>query len=109
MDESFTGRIEKTQPEIRPQPESGGRRIGRRQFGRLAAGSILAAAFSGCVKSESSGGRLEKIWGEVGLGNGRFSKPRAIAIDKNDEIYIVDMTARIQVFDTDGRFLRGWQ
>src|SRR5262249_8420285 len=26
-----------------------------------------------------------------------------------DEVYIVDMTARIQVFNTDGDFIRGWQ
>ena len=32
-----------------------------------------------------------------------------MAIDRDDHLYIVDMTARIQVFTTDGRFLRGWQ
>jgi DNA-binding beta-propeller fold protein YncE len=32
-----------------------------------------------------------------------------MAIDKEDQLYIVDMTARIQVFDRDGTFLRGWQ
>ena len=31
-----------------------------------------------------------------------------MAIDEEDRIYVVDMTARIQVFDADGRFLRGW-
>jgi DNA-binding beta-propeller fold protein YncE len=94
-------RQEQAAPPLRP--------IDRRQFGRLVAGSLLAVTLSSCEKSAPSEGRLEKVWGEVGLGNGRFSKPRAIAIDKNDELYIVDMTARIQVFDTEGRFLRGWQ
>jgi sugar lactone lactonase YvrE len=28
---------------------------------------------------------------------------------KTDEIYIVDMTSRIQVFDRDGHYLRGWR
>jgi sugar lactone lactonase YvrE len=32
-----------------------------------------------------------------------------MAIDANDQIYVVDMTARIQVFDRDGTFLRSWQ
>ena len=32
-----------------------------------------------------------------------------MAIDDQDQLYIVDMTARIQVFDGDGKFLRGWQ
>ena len=31
-----------------------------------------------------------------------------MAIDKQDRIYVVDMTARIQVFDPSGRFLRAW-
>jgi len=32
-----------------------------------------------------------------------------MAIDRGDRIYLVDKTARIQVFDTEGRFLRGWR
>jgi DNA-binding beta-propeller fold protein YncE len=32
-----------------------------------------------------------------------------MAIDAQDRIYVVDMTARIQVFDTDGNFLHSWQ
>lgn len=31
-----------------------------------------------------------------------------MAIDSSDRIYIVDMTARIQVFTDDGEFLRSW-
>jgi sugar lactone lactonase YvrE len=68
----------------------------------------MAMALSGCREAGTGDGRLDKVWGDVGLGPGRFSKPRAIAIDKRDELYIVDMTARIQVFDADGRYLRGW-
>jgi DNA-binding beta-propeller fold protein YncE len=32
-----------------------------------------------------------------------------MAIDAKDRIFVVDMTARIQAFDTDGNFLYGWQ
>ena len=31
-----------------------------------------------------------------------------MAVDGSDRIYVVDMTARIQVFDAEGRFLRSW-
>lgn len=32
-----------------------------------------------------------------------------MAIDADDRLYIVDMTARIQVFDSSGKFLRQWR
>ena len=35
--------------------------------------------------------------------------PRAITIDDQDRIYVVDKTARIQVFDRDGNFIRMWR
>jgi DNA-binding beta-propeller fold protein YncE len=80
----------------------------RRQFATLVAGGALAATLGGC--GGSSGDSVpEKVWGSLGAGDGQFSKPRAIAIDPQDQLYIVDMTARIQVFDVDGNFLRSWQ
>lgn len=54
-------------------------------------------------------GSLEKTWGQIGVRDGRFRKPRAMTIDDQDQVYIVDKTARIQVFDRDGNFLRQWQ
>jgi len=54
-------------------------------------------------------GSLEKTWGQIGVRDGRFRKPRAMTIDDHDQVYIVDKTARIQVFDRDGNFLRQWQ
>jgi len=79
-------------------------RITRRQC--LAA---LAAVVTGCAGDGDTIGRLEKIWGRRGVSNGRFQKPRAMTIDHEDRIFVVDMTARIQVFDTDGRFIRMWR
>jgi sugar lactone lactonase YvrE len=84
----------------------GGIKFDRRRFGQLALGSI--AAMGGCSVS-SSGDLPDKVWGELGAGPGQFSKPRAVAIDDKDQLYIVDMTARIQVFDADGKFIRLWQ
>jgi DNA-binding beta-propeller fold protein YncE len=81
----------------------------RRQLLQLAGSGALAATFCGCGSGGATESAPEKVWGSLGAGDGQFSKPRAIAIDDQDGLYIVDMTARIQVFDTDGNFLRSWQ
>ena len=65
---------------------------------------LLARAHSAGAASEP-----EQVWGRRGLTDGRFQKPRAMAIDAKDRLYIVDMTARIQVFDREGHFLHGWR
>lgn len=84
-------------------------KIDRRRFGQLAAGAFLAATTGGCSGDGAGTSEPDLVWGRLGAGNGQFSKPRAIDIDKNDLLYIVDMTARIQVFDADGKFIRAWQ
>ena len=49
------------------------------------------------------------VYGRHGTQGGEFVKPRAVAIDARDRVYIVDYTARIQVFDRDGNYLeRRW-
>jgi sugar lactone lactonase YvrE len=64
---------------------------------------------AGCDEErDASFARLDRIWARRGISDGRFQKPRAMAISPDDEIYTVDMTARIQVFDAEGKFLRGW-
>ena len=63
----------------------------------------------GCVDRPQGEGTADHIWGRSGVTDGRLQKPRAVAIDRNDNLYIVDMTARIQVFDADGTYLRGWK
>jgi sugar lactone lactonase YvrE len=81
----------------------------RRAF--LAASLATAAAVSGCSGDPERGptGTLEKVWGSRGLGPGLFQKPRAMAVDEQDRLYIVDMPARIQVFTRDGEYLHSWQ
>ena len=69
---------------------------------------VAAVSLTGCVGG-SSEGEAELIWGERGITDGRLQKPRAIAIDQEDNLYIVDMTARIQVFDGEGSFLHSWK
>src|SRR5262245_22643199 len=48
-----------------------------------------------------------KSWGQRGTGPGQFNLPHAIVVDKSNNIYVGDRSnRRIQVFDTDGKFLR---
>src|SRR5262249_32974406 len=86
-----------------------GRAVSRRRI--LKAGIVGSCAFAaGCIgKHSSAAGRLEKVWGLAGSSPGRLFRPRAVAIDKVDLLYIVDMTPQIQVFTSDGVFVRGWQ
>ena len=59
------------------------------------------------VAKYSKDGDWLKSWGEPGTGPGQFHTVHAIAIDKNDNIYVGDRANhRIQVFDTDGKFQR---
>jgi len=77
--------------------------------GRLACLLLAAAGLAGCVDGASPPGKPDLVWGRQGLRAGRLMKPRAIAIDAQDELYLVDIMGRIQVFDADGRYLRGWR
>ena len=56
------------------------------------------------------GRRPEVVWGIHGNRRpGWLQKPRVAAFDRQDHLYIADLTDRIQVFDRDGKFLRGWR
>lgn len=63
---------------------------------------------AGCLPSAPSTSPLA-TWGRRGVSDGRFQKPRAIAVDRQDRLYIVDMTGRVQVFRPDGTFLLAWR
>jgi len=59
------------------------------------------------VAKYSKAGDWVKSWGEPGTAFGQFNTPHAIAVDRNDNIYVGDRAnRRIQVFDTEGKFLR---
>jgi len=48
-----------------------------------------------------------RSWGEKGTAQGQFRLPHTIVADRNNNLYVGDRTnRRIQVFDTDGKFLR---
>src|SRR5437762_225207 len=59
------------------------------------------------VAKYDKNGDWVKSWGTRGTGPGQFNLPHAIAIDRSNNIYVGDRSnRRIQVFDTDGKFLR---
>lgn len=47
--------------------------------------------------------------GSRGTGLGQFNKPRSVAVDAQDNLYVVDMTGRVQKFSPAGTFLSSWQ
>ena len=50
-----------------------------------------------------------QVIGDRGNGTGQFQKPRSLAIDHHDNLYVSDMTGRIQKFDPAGQFVTSWQ
>jgi hypothetical protein len=59
--------------------------------------ALLAAV--GCGEDPA---KPEFVWGRRGVQDGDLVRPRAAAIDLQDRLYLVDFTARIQVYDRDG-------
>ena len=70
-------------------------------------GSLAAAPLVGCDLTGES--VPDRVWGIHGTRPGWLHRPRAAAFDAEDRLYIADLTDRIQVFDRDGRYLRGWR
>ena len=70
--------------------------------------SLAVAAVAGCEPPPLSDNGVVGVFGGIGLADGRFSYPRAIAVGSDGSIYVVDKTARIQRFDTEGAFVCGW-
>jgi len=59
------------------------------------------------VAKYDKNGDWVKSWGTKGNGPGQFNTPHAIAVDRDDNVYVGDRAnRRIQVFDTDGNFKR---
>lgn len=87
-------------------------------LGRAGIMAGLAAGFlAGCnhdgpglrAPLESRVFEAAEVIGRRGVGPGQFNKPRSLACDREDNLYVADVTGRIQKFDRDGRFVRQWQ
>ena len=70
---------------------------------------------SGCSPSKNETALDSKFFdraiviGSRGVGIGEFNKPRSLACDTNGNVFVVDMTGRVQKFSPEGKFLLTWQ
>ncbi len=86
-------------------------------IGFAAALLLLAFLITGCSpKTDATATPLRssifshvEIIGARGTGAGEFNKPRSLTCDTNDNLYVADMTGRIQKFSPEGKFLLSWQ
>jgi len=79
--------------------------------------TIISLLVPGCdIKSGSKEAPLSsqlfsrvQIIGTRGVGVGELNKPRSVAVDGQNNLYVVDMTGRVQKFSPNGAFLLSWQ
>lgn len=50
-----------------------------------------------------------QVLGTRGTALGQFNKPRSLTLDLQDNLYVVDMSGRVQRFSPAGVFLNSWQ
>ncbi len=73
---------------------------------------IPVLLFTGCSDAGSLHSKFfndVQVIGSRGTALGQFNKPRSVAVDRDDNLYVVDMTGRVQKFSPDGQFLLFWQ
>jgi ABC-type Fe3+ transport system permease subunit/DNA-binding beta-propeller fold protein YncE len=78
--------------------------------------ALAALLNAGCARAPESSRLAQsrffervEIIGARGTGPGQFNKPRSVAVDAADNLYVVDMTGRVQKFGRDGAFVLAWQ
>jgi ABC-type Fe3+ transport system permease subunit/sugar lactone lactonase YvrE len=87
---------------------------------RLAACAMLCALaawlWAGCSVDERKSGPIEskffsrvEVIGRRGAGVGELNKPRSVALDAQDNLYVIDMTGRVQKFSPEGKYILEWQ
>lgn len=93
----------------------GARRAKRRWLGAACACAGLLV-WTGCGARPSTDAIPDsplfshvRIIGTRGTAAGQFNKPRTLAVDKADNLYVADLTGRVQKFSPDGQFLLSWQ
>lgn len=77
----------------------------------LSDGSIVVAdgLLNSRVAKFDGDGKFITAWGSKGKNNGQFDAVHAVAVDKQDHIYVADRSNdRIQVFDKNGKHLSTW-
>jgi sugar lactone lactonase YvrE len=83
--------------------------------GLLALLAVLGLFANGCKPASQQFSLSSRFFSSVeiigsrGKISGQFNKPRSVVVDTNDNLYVVDMTGRVQKFAPDGTFLLSWQ
>jgi hypothetical protein len=75
------------------------------------AGFVYVAGHEDRVQKFTPDGELLLIWGTRGVGDGQFNHPHGLAVDhaRGDLVYVGDQeNHRVQVFTTEGVFVRRW-
>lgn len=79
----------------------------------FALGALLLA---GCTYESATEAPLDsrlfsrvEVIGSRGSPLGHFNKPRSVAVDGQDNLYVIDMTGRVQKFSPRGEFLTSWR
>jgi len=75
----------------------------------------VASWLAGCRPAGSSGTQAPSLFSHVeiigsrGSALGQFNKPRSVGVDRQDNLYVVDMTGRVQKFSPSGEYLLSWR
>lgn len=83
----------------------------------VATAAVIGLLLSGCsprllpneTPIESKFFSRVQVVGTRGVGVGELNKPRSVAVDGRDNMYVVDMTGRVQKFSPTGDYLLSWQ
>jgi ABC-type Fe3+ transport system permease subunit/sugar lactone lactonase YvrE len=96
----------------------GWRRLHRRAVSRVCATAVLgvvAGLLCSCSPHSSNNTLQSQFFAQVqiigtrGVGVGQLNKPRSVTVDRQNNLYAVDMTGRVQKFSPQGQFLLSWQ
>jgi DNA-binding beta-propeller fold protein YncE len=68
---------------------------------------VTAGALTGCDEAPAQSGTPEVLnaFGQTGKGQGEFIYPRAIDLDSEGSLFVVDKTGRVQRLNPEGEFL----
>ncbi len=78
--------------------------------------ALAALLWMGCSADDRKSAPVEskffsrvEVIGTRGAGVGELNKPRSVAVDAQDNLYVIDMTGRVQKFSPEGKYLLEWQ
>lgn len=102
-------RLRRTVTVLAPGPRLDGRGVRRGpRFALLAWGLAAMVTMLGCERPSVLPAGVVTTFGRMGLAPSEFSYPRAITVDPDGRVLVVDKAGRIQRFDTDGHYLDEW-